>query len=64
VKKPLLAMASVSTWEASSDRTGHIKAYFVHFKGDQSLEDSLGHWRKRENRGKHRENLKSKEHKD
>jgi len=49
VKKPLLAMASVSTWEASSDRTGHIKAHFVHFK-ENSLEDSLGHWRKRENR--------------
>jgi len=27
-------------------------------------EDSLGHWRKRENRGKYRENLRSKEHKD
>ena len=64
VKKPLLAMVSVSTWEASSDRTGHIKAYFVHFKRNNSLEDSLGHQRKRENKGKHRENLKSKEHKD
>jgi len=40
------------------------KSSFVHFKGNQSSEDSLGHWRKRENRGKHRENLKSKEYKD
>ena len=40
------------------------KSSFVHFKGDQSLEDSLGHQRKRENKGKHRENLRSKEHKD
>jgi len=40
------------------------KSSFVHFKEKESLEDSLGHWRKRENRGKYRENLKSKEHKD
>ena len=40
------------------------KISFVHFKGLESLEDSLGHLRKRENKGKHRENLKSKEHKD
>jgi len=64
VKKPLLAMASVSTWEASSDRTSHIKAHLFISKEKKSLEDSLGHWRKRENRGKYRENLKSKEHKD
>jgi len=30
----------------------------------KSLEDSLGHQRRRENKGKHRENLRSKEHKD
>jgi len=40
------------------------KSPFVHFKRYLSLEDSLGHWRRRENRGKQRENLKSKEHKD
>jgi len=40
------------------------KSPFVHFNKDRSEEDSLGHWRKRENRGKHRENLRSKEHKD
>ena len=33
MKKPLLAMASVSTWEASSDRTGHIKAHLFISKG-------------------------------
>jgi len=64
VKKPLLAMASVSTWEASSDRTGHIKAHFCSFQRNNSREDSLGHQRKRENKGKHRENLRSKKHKD
>jgi len=40
------------------------KSPFVHFKKDLSLQDSLGHWRKRENKGKYRENLRSKEHKD
>ena len=33
VKKPLLAMASVPTREASWDRTGHIKAHFF-FSGE------------------------------
>jgi len=40
------------------------KSPFVHFNKDQSLEDSLSHWGKRENTGKYRENLRSKEHKD
>ena len=61
VKKPLLAMASVSTWEANSDRTGHIKAHFVHFKGINWGEDSLGHQRKRENKGKTQREPKEQE---
>jgi len=66
-KKAQLVMASKPTREASWDRAGYIKAHLFISRGDYHIRSSdsiLGHQRKRENKGKHRENLRSKEHKD
>ena len=61
-KKAQLAMASTPTREASWVRKKYKRHFIIRSEGRYHIVRC--HFRKRENRGKHRENQRSKEHKD